>query len=158
MGKLILTRSCQHVAGLRLFQIVIDGQRLASISRGQTTVIELPVGHHEVMARMDWCRTNPLGIEVGLQANHHAEVGSIVGWWYWLLIFTSWIAVIYWHNIIVGLVCIVLCSAPSTLLRHRFLYLRTITASEAAARRGTAVPHPDALPPIRLTRDLFGKG
>jgi hypothetical protein len=155
MGKLILTRPRQPIASFWPFQIVIDGWRLVSIGNGRTAVIELAAGHHEVLARMDLCRSNPLGIDVGLGAIHHAEVGSSMSWWHSLLIFTSWFTFVYWNNIILGLVFFVLCFAPSILLRRRFLYLKTITASEVAARRATVVPHPDALPPIRLTDDVF---
>jgi hypothetical protein len=158
MGKLILTRSRQPITSLSLYHIVIDGRRLASINNGQTAVIELSAGHHEVIAWIDWCRSNPLGIEVDSQGTNYAEVGATIGWWYWLLIFTSWFAFVYWRSPILGFVSFVLCLAPATLLRHRFLYLRTITASQAAARRGTTVPHPDALPAIRLTHDLFTNG
>lgn len=116
MGKLILTRSRQPIAILCLFQIVIDGRRLASINHGQTAVIELSAGHHEVMAWIDWCRSNPLGIEVDSQGTNYVEVGATMGWWYWLLIFTSWFASAYWHSPILGFVSFVLC------LRHTIAF------------------------------------
>ena len=155
MGKLIVTRSRQPVTSLWLYQIMIDGQQLATISHGQTALIELPAGHHEVVARSGWCRSKPLEIEVGPQGNHYAEVGSIMSWWYLLFIFSSCLAISYLHNAILFLALFMLCVAPAVVLLHRFLYLRTITASEAAVRRGSAIPHPDALPAIRLTHDLL---
>ena len=156
MGKLILTRARGFYASLEHFQIVVDGQRLASIKNGYTAVIELPAGHHEVIARSGWGRSNPLGIEVGLEGIQYAEVGTNMAGWDFLFVVPAWFAVVYWP--FPGLVLVAICEAASLLLRHRYLYLRTITASEAAARRGTAVPHPDALPAVRLSPDLFGKG
>ena len=156
MGKLILTRSRDPFPSLSPFQIVIDGRPLASVGRGRTAVIDLPDGHHEVIARCDWCRSNPLEIEVGPQGNNHAEVGSVVVWWYSLLVLFCWCGHIGWQNIILGLLFLVLFLAPFIILAALF-YLRKITASEAAARRGMRIPHPDALPAIRLSPEVFGK-
>jgi hypothetical protein len=157
MGKLIVTRALQPLGSFRLFRIVIDGQRLASITNGQSTVLELPAGRHKVVARVDWHGSSkPLAIDVAPQGSTHVKVGTAVGWWHWLWI-TAWFALFYWQNVVLLLLFVGLSLAPVTPLRNRFLYIRTITAAEAAALRGRSVPHPDALPSIRLTYDLFTK-
>jgi hypothetical protein len=40
----------------------------------------------------------------------------------------------------------------------RFLYLRATSPAEEAARRDLAIPHPDDLPPIGLSPELFRMG
>ena len=156
MGRLIFSRSRHSSDPLWRFHVMIDGQRFASIDSGQTLVMELPPGHHEVMARIDWCRSNRLEIEVGPQGTDFLEVGSNIGMWYYLLFAVAFfLASFYWHGIILWLVLGGVLSAPRILWRNRYLYLRTVPASERASKTGSAIPHPDALPPIRLPHDLF---
>ncbi len=157
MGKLILTRSRHLATRLWVFQIVIDGRPTASISAGQTAVIDLPAGHHDVVARVDWWRSRPLRIKVIPRGKNYAEVGSAITPWYWLLTFASGVAWAHWHNTILSFALLLICLAPLILFRDHIVYLTTITASEAAARRGMRIPHPDALPAIRLSPELFGK-
>ena len=135
---------------------MLDGQGLASIDIGQTLVFDLAPGHHELLARIDWCRSNPLKIEVGSEGTDYVEVGSNFGMWYCVLFFAAYfLASFYWHGITLLLVLGVLCLAPLILWRHHYLYLRTIPASERASKTGSAIRHPDALPPIRLPHDQF---
>lgn len=56
MAKLILPRARQLFSGVEVFQLIIDGEPLASIKNGCTAVIELPVGHHEVAVWVGWCQ------------------------------------------------------------------------------------------------------
>lgn len=156
MGRLILSRSRHSSDSLRRFHVMLDGQRFASIDIGQSLVFDLPPGHHELLARIDWCRSNPLKIEVCPQRTEYVEVGSKFGLWYCVLFLVIYfLASFFWHGITLWLVLGVLCLAPLILWRRCCLYLRTVPASERASKTGSAIPHPDALPPIRLPHDLF---
>jgi hypothetical protein len=81
MATLILTRPRQYVDMLRRYTIIVDGHRRATIRRGQTISLDLPPGRHQVVAKIDWCRSNPVEIEVGPEGRHFLEVGSnLTGW------------------------------------------------------------------------------
>ena len=86
MGKLFVFRPSWHADGLRTYQILIDGVLTESINGGQTVRIDLPPGHHDVVAAVDWCRSRPLGVEIAQDEDRHVRVGTLIGWWYFLLI------------------------------------------------------------------------
>jgi hypothetical protein len=118
--------------------------------------IELPAGHHELVARIDWCRSLPLVVEVGPHEPCYVEVGSILKRWHYALGVAFYAFLGFYIGFIPSFVTMgVVSLVPVTLLSQRYLYVRSITASERAARLGPPIPHPDALPPVRLPHDLF---
>lgn len=76
MAKLIVARPRQYVDMLRRYKILVDGERAATIRRGETVELELPPGRHEITARIDWGRSNPVAIQAGEGESHCLEVGS----------------------------------------------------------------------------------
>jgi hypothetical protein len=81
MGKLIVTRRPQLDNALWRYRIIVDGQRGVSIRSEQMVGIELPPGRHEITARIAWCESKPVGIEVVAEDNHVFEVGTwLTGW------------------------------------------------------------------------------
>ena len=155
-ARLILSRTKHSSDPLRCYQVLVDGQRSESLLVGETVGIELPAGHHELVARIDWCRSQPLVVEVGPREPCYVEVGSILKWWHYALGMAFYAFLCFYVGYIPSLVAMgVVWLVPVTLLSQRYLYVRSITASERAARLGPPIPHPDALPRMRLPRDLF---
>ena len=75
-AKLVIIRPRQFADMLRFYDIVVDGERAASIRPGQKFELELAPGCHEISARLDWFGSRPVRIEVGPQTEHHLEVGN----------------------------------------------------------------------------------
>jgi hypothetical protein len=159
MATLIISRPNWTFDGFRTYLILIDGALSQAISSGQTVRIELPPGHHDVVARVDWCRCKPLGIEMDPDGERYVRIGSVIKWWYFLFIPLFALASPYLHPVLSALILVLWCCGPELLCPRRYLNLREEDASEVAARRGDLVPHPDALPPIRLSESplFFGQ-
>jgi hypothetical protein len=76
MAKLIITRPRRLVNRLRRYRILIDGQVAATIADRNKTELALAPGLHQITARLDILRTQPVEIEVGPEGVHHLRVGS----------------------------------------------------------------------------------
>jgi hypothetical protein len=76
MARLLISRPRQYVDILRRYVILVDGERVAKIRRGQTSELELPSGRHRITSRIDWCRSNAIEIEAESDGVHRLEVGS----------------------------------------------------------------------------------
>ena len=66
---------------IRQYQLIIDGVQMGEISAGSAVEIPATAGRHEVVARIDWCSSNTLPIEVKDGATCELEVGSNLGGW-----------------------------------------------------------------------------
>jgi hypothetical protein len=75
MAKLIFTRGRQYADLLRSYEILIDGVKQASVRAGENVAIELQPGPHEITAAIDWCRSNPLQLDVQPDGHHVLHVG-----------------------------------------------------------------------------------
>jgi len=49
---------------LRSYKIVVDGQTLASLGRGQDATVVVATGHHRVRAKIDWCRSPDIDLDL----------------------------------------------------------------------------------------------
>lgn len=59
-----ITRASQYADGARAYRIVIDGVERGKIKRGETKEFEVENGVHTVCAKMDWCGSPELCVEV----------------------------------------------------------------------------------------------
>jgi hypothetical protein len=48
----------------RAYKIVIDNAPAGEIRRGETVVLEVPVGHHELFLKVDWARSQRLDVDL----------------------------------------------------------------------------------------------
>ena len=111
-----------------------------------------------MVATIDWCRSKSLGVDIDPEGNRHVRVGSLVRWWYFSIIPVIALISPYLNPILSWLILAAWCFAPEILFSRRYLNVREVDASEAAAERGDFVPHPDALPAIQLPKGLFVAG
>lgn len=58
MGKLRITRENGNVDLFRLYQVVLDGEKVGTLRRGETKDFEFAPGPHEVRLTIDWCSSN----------------------------------------------------------------------------------------------------
>ena len=74
---LIATIHVQRVSNrwvdrLRAYRILVDGQERGKVSRGESLELAVEPGAHVVQARIDWCRS-PI-LEVNLTAGERADI------------------------------------------------------------------------------------
>lgn len=75
-GRLTIKRATQFADKLRDYAICIDGAHAGVIRAGTALTLELPVGRHKVVARIDWCSSNVLDVAVRAEDATEIEVGS----------------------------------------------------------------------------------
>ncbi|WP_026809509.1 hypothetical protein [Arenibacter latericius] len=64
MAKIIIERKSEWNNKARDFEIYLDGEKVGSIRDGNTLEIEVEPGRHQLIAKIDWCRSNVLEIEL----------------------------------------------------------------------------------------------
>lgn len=64
MSKLIIRRNSEWNNKGRAFWIYIDGEKVDKIADGQTKIFDLEPGKREVHAKVDWCGSEKMEIEV----------------------------------------------------------------------------------------------
>jgi hypothetical protein len=85
VGTLCFQRPTQYADWFRSYQLFVDGHPVGKIGAGSNFEIKVPAGRHEIVAKIDWCKSNFLHLEVQDGAIWHLEVGSNVTGWRLLL-------------------------------------------------------------------------
>jgi hypothetical protein len=87
MPPVRIRRTKQPADLLRNYRIYIDGVFVGHLGFGAELTVAVAPGHHTVVARIDWCRSNTVGIEVHEGMDCLLEVGSNLRGWRLLLVF-----------------------------------------------------------------------
>ncbi len=64
MATIVIKRKRELVSWLQIFRIYIDGNKIGSISNGQTEEFEIPEGNHTIKAKVYWCGSNKITFSV----------------------------------------------------------------------------------------------
>jgi hypothetical protein len=75
-GRLIVKRPNQYADKIRRYRIYVDGLRVGTLKALDELPLDVSVGEHEVVARIDWCRSNVLKVNVRTQEPTEVEVSS----------------------------------------------------------------------------------
>jgi hypothetical protein len=87
-GSLAVSRPRQYADMLRDYRIILDGREVGTVSRGAELRLDLPIGEHEVVARIDWARSNFFKVMIREGELTELEVGSnIYGWRFLAIIY-----------------------------------------------------------------------
>jgi hypothetical protein len=73
MAVLRFTRPHDAGGALRRLLIEVDGRQVAALKPGKSAAVPVAPGSHAVQARMDWCTSRPLALEVGETDEVHVE-------------------------------------------------------------------------------------
>jgi len=65
MPQIIINRSSEYSNALRKISILVNEQKMASISNEESVNLTIPTGEHKLKATIDWCSSN----EIILNAN-----------------------------------------------------------------------------------------
>jgi hypothetical protein len=101
MPILRIVRRKQYADLLRRYRLFVGESCVACLAARESFEVHLPPGQYELLARIDWCRSNKLEVELVGEETTVVEVGSNVYGWrlFAALLFVS-------------------------LLRHRYLYMQ----------------------------------
>ena len=76
MARLIITRKSEFVNALRDYRIYLNGKEIGTISNGETEEFVIPEGTNTLIAKIDWCGSQELKINV---SNEETKSLSISG-------------------------------------------------------------------------------
>lgn len=76
MPTIRLKRTSEYNNRMRDYKIFIDGQQVGSIANGETKDFPSTVGQHTVTAKVDWCSSPDISIEVKDNQNKNLKVGG----------------------------------------------------------------------------------
>jgi hypothetical protein len=77
---------------MRDYRLFIDGQKIGSIGNAQTKDFEIPPGRHSVIAKIDWCSSPELSIEINDHDSKTLLVGALKIWRWIIPLITGIIA------------------------------------------------------------------
>src|SRR6185503_5541300 len=75
-STLVVYRARQFVNLFARYRIILDGKKIARIRRGEELRFRIAPGKHQLLARMDWVRSNVFVFDVGDNEEVELEVGS----------------------------------------------------------------------------------
>lgn len=64
MPKLLIKRNSEWANKIRSFDLYLNGRKFAEIRDKQVLSFEIPEGKYQLMAKIDWCGSQPLNIEI----------------------------------------------------------------------------------------------
>src|SRR5262245_13360398 len=95
----LLARPWQFANLLREFEVLIDGEPVARLRNGHGVAIPVACGKHEVVAKIDWCRSRPVTIVLREDSEACLRVRCSVLWWAPLVPFLIFVYIFVpgWH-------------------------------------------------------------
>ena len=64
MPKLLIKRNSEWANKMRSFDLYLNGRKFAEIKDKQVLSFTVPEGKYQLMAKLDWCGSQPLPIEL----------------------------------------------------------------------------------------------
>jgi hypothetical protein len=76
MATIKLNRTNEYNNKMRDYKIFIDGQQVGTIANGETKEFPSTVGQHIVTAKIDWCSSPDISINLKENQTSHLKVGG----------------------------------------------------------------------------------
>ena len=76
MATIRIKRTSEYNNGLRDYKIFIDGQQAGTISNGETKDFSSTVGQHLVTAKIDWCSSPDVSVDIKENQTMNLKVGG----------------------------------------------------------------------------------
>jgi hypothetical protein len=85
MATIGIRRPNQYADWLRKYTICVDGRPVGDIGAGSEIKFEVSPGRRAILAKIDWCRSNAIEVNVKDGIECTLEVGSnLTGWRFFL--------------------------------------------------------------------------
>ncbi|MCB7479866.1 hypothetical protein [Christiangramia sediminis] len=78
MPKLLVKRNSEWANKMRSFDLYLNGRKFAEIKDKQVLSFEIPEGKYQLMAKIDWCGSQPLDIEISEGEIKRIEVKGFI--------------------------------------------------------------------------------
>jgi len=78
MPKLIIKRNSEWATRMRAFDIYLNEKKLVEINDKQVFSFEIPEGRYQLRAKIDWCGSEPLNIEIEKGETKRVEVKGFI--------------------------------------------------------------------------------
>ncbi|WP_297639682.1 hypothetical protein [uncultured Clostridium sp.] len=75
-GLLLIYRGFTSFAGLRTYEIYINDELVREINMGETYEFKLPLGTYKIKAKIDWCSSKSIDIEVKKDEVQILKIGN----------------------------------------------------------------------------------
>jgi hypothetical protein len=74
--RIVIHRTSQYANKVRSIGIYINGQKAGTIDDGEVKEFAVSPGSSEIRAKIDWCRTRPLTLDIREGQSIDLELGS----------------------------------------------------------------------------------
>jgi len=78
MPKLIIKRDSEWANKMRSFELYLNGKKFAEIEDKNLLSFEIPEGKYQLMAKIDWCGSKPLNIQIKEGETKRVEVKGFI--------------------------------------------------------------------------------
>ncbi len=76
MATIRLKRTSEYSNRMRDYKIFIDGQQVGTIANGETKDFPSTVGQHIVKAKVDWCSSPDISVDINDNQTKNLKVGG----------------------------------------------------------------------------------
>ena len=76
MAKIILKRTSEYVNRMRDYKIYLDGLNIGTIANGETKQFEINTGQHSIIAKIDWCCSPEINVNLIENETKSLKVGG----------------------------------------------------------------------------------
>jgi len=76
------------IKGVLSYRIFIDGEKVGSLTNGQTRDFEIKAGQHKIIAKIDWCSCPVHSLEIGDNETKTLLIGGFKNEW-WIMRITG---------------------------------------------------------------------
>jgi hypothetical protein len=76
MATIRLKRTSEYNNRIRDYEIFIDGQQVGTIANGETKDFPTTEGQHTVTAKIDWCSSPNISVDINDNKTKNLKVGS----------------------------------------------------------------------------------
>lgn len=77
MATIIIKRSTEYLNRERNFNIFLDEKKIGTISNGETKEFETSSGYHSIVAKIDWCSSPLLRLELSPTDKKELTIGGL---------------------------------------------------------------------------------
>lgn len=68
-GNIEVFREPSPIGRVRTYRILADGAKVGVIKNGETVLIKLPKGMHDILVKLDWTKSNPVTVNIAPAQN-----------------------------------------------------------------------------------------
>ena len=76
MASIIINRTSEYLNRLRNYDVYIDGEKIDTISNGETKEFNISAGQYSILTKIDWCSSQTLLVDINDNETKSFKVGG----------------------------------------------------------------------------------